>query len=151
MTYSNFRKMSLEERREAHRNNNNAPNTGHIVENTLKNLTSRLNSNVIPTKTWLRSKGPLDNSNRPKSCYGGLEKETKSARPSSLIVTSKRSSKILDSNTFAQLTPPPATRKFATVEPPLRFEGPLSVQVILNIEHQILHLPSSDQIKSLQK
>uniref|UniRef100_A0A1I7S5Z2 Uncharacterized protein n=2 Tax=Bursaphelenchus xylophilus TaxID=6326 RepID=A0A1I7S5Z2_BURXY len=123
MTYSNFRKLSLEERKDR----KNVLNSGHLVENTLKNLTTQFNP-VLPTTSWtMRSKGPLDTANRPHSCYGKMEQENGNGRPSSLIVTSKRGSRILDS--FAQLTPPPVTRKFATVQPPIRADGPPKVMV----------------------
>ncbi|CAD5206007.1 unnamed protein product [Bursaphelenchus okinawaensis] len=118
LTYSNFRKLSLEERRDARKN---VLNSGHLVENTLKNLTTQFNP-VLPKPSWtMRSKGPLDSANRPQSCFGKMENENGSSRPSSLIVTSKRGSRILDS--FAQLTPPPVTRKFATVQPPVGGDG----------------------------
>ncbi|KAI6177935.1 hypothetical protein M3Y99_01974500 [Aphelenchoides fujianensis] len=120
MNYSTFRKLSLEERQQNGRKN--ATSSAHIVEATLKSLTTgsrRAESTAESeqpngTRTWSRlrkvGRGLVD---RPRSCYGSTGSgEAEAARPASLIATNGRNQQFLDSAAFAKLTPPPLVRKF---------------------------------------
>jgi hypothetical protein len=125
MDYNTFRKLSLEENQPR---KSVRPSSTHIVEATLKNLTSQqlpsTSDYSYNSSTWSRlhkRRNPLSSNNaanRPKSCYGSTnQQESESTRPKSMILcesSNNRDSKLLDSNVFAQITPPLLQRKFAT-------------------------------------
>lgn len=140
MDYNTFRKLSLEENPTVRKNTPSnstitqhlpvRSNSSHIVEATLKSLTSQ----QVPTtsdysynsSTWSRLHKRRNhinsNVNRPKSCYGSTTNphESESGRPISMMIsrgaTMLRDSKLLDSDIFAQITPPLLQKKFVAIQ-----------------------------------
>ncbi|KAI6179647.1 hypothetical protein M3Y98_00633000 [Aphelenchoides besseyi] len=127
--YSTFRKLSLEENYKSGRKN--ATSSAHIVEATLKSLTTANkreepsnNGAFANTSTTSRSWSRLRKAgrglaDRPRSCYGSTATSDmeNGGRPASLIVSNGHTAHFLDSAAFAKLTPPQLQRKFNSEQP----------------------------------